>query len=208
MKPNIKALAISTSMVVCRDFRPRARDRSSGSAGHQHDKLAPDLSFSDDSSPNFPIAGKNLSDCLIAAQPRHAIFFGTANCWNTGCEAECLANLILKTRIRFTSWVVDLRSPSARSEPGIARYYRGYIPAIAVIDSAGQSSLRSRGRDLERARRYEQSAEAARLRAVGGNWFAPSWGEATGSHSPRANSCKAGAYSIGCVNITSCPLLN
>lgn len=101
-------------------------------------KLAPDLSFSDDSSPNFPIAGKNLSDGSIAADHTTVIFFGTANCWNSAREAERLVNLYPQYKDKIHFVVVDLRSPSVAQRALIARYYRGYIPTIAVIDSAGK----------------------------------------------------------------------
>jgi len=100
-------------------------------------KLAPGLSFSDDSSPNFPIEGKNLSDGSIAADQTTVIFFGTANCWNTAREAERLMQLYprYKDKIRFV--IVDLRNPSSGQRGLISHYYHGYIPTIAVIDSAG-----------------------------------------------------------------------
>lgn len=100
-------------------------------------KLAPNTSFTDDSSPNFPIEGRNLSDGSIATGHATAIFFGTANCWNTAREAERLVRLYpsYKDKIRFI--VVDLQHPSLAQRPLIARYYHGYIPTIAVIDSAG-----------------------------------------------------------------------
>jgi hypothetical protein len=69
MKPNIKALAISTSIVVSLIFalalatevpRPPATDL----------KLAPDLSFSDDSSANFPIEGKTCPTVRLPATMR------------------------------------------------------------------------------------------------------------------------------------------
>ncbi|HEX9147780.1 MAG TPA: hypothetical protein VF958_01340, partial [Thermoanaerobaculia bacterium] len=50
--------------------------------------LAPDLSFTDDSSANFPIRGENVSDGGIASDRPTVIFFGTAHCWNTNREAE------------------------------------------------------------------------------------------------------------------------
>ena len=100
-------------------------------------KLAPDLSFSDDSSPNFPIAGKNLSDGSIASDHATVIFFGTANCWNTAREAERLVQLYPRYKDKVHFVVVDLQSPSVAQRGLIARYYRGYIPTIAVIDSRG-----------------------------------------------------------------------
>jgi len=42
-------------------------------------KLAPQLSFDDDSSPNFPIRGENLSDGSGASGEATVIFFGTSN---------------------------------------------------------------------------------------------------------------------------------
>ena len=136
MKPNIKALAVSFSIVVSLIFAiALATEVPSPPATDL--KLAPDLSFSDDSSPNFPIAGKNLSDGSVATDHATVIFFGTANCWNTAREAERLVQLYprYKDKIRFV--VVDLRSPSLAQQPLIARYYHGYIPTIAVIDSRG-----------------------------------------------------------------------
>ena len=100
-------------------------------------RLAPDLSFSDDSSSNFPIVGKNLSDGSLANDHATVIFFGTANCWNTAREAERLVQLYPQYKDKVHFVVVDLRSPSTAQRGLIARYYRGYIPTIAVIDSRG-----------------------------------------------------------------------
>ncbi len=137
MKPNIKAIALSASIVASLIFAIALAAEVSGPPATDL-KLAPDLSFTDDSSPNFPIAGKNLSDASVAADHATVIFFGTANCWNTAREAERLVQLYprYKDKIRFV--VVDLRSPSIAQRALIARYYQGYIPTIAVIDSTGK----------------------------------------------------------------------
>jgi len=136
MKPNIKALAIFSSIAAVLIFTVVLAAEVTGPSATDL-KLAPDLSFSDDSSDNFPIEGKNLSDGSIANDQATVIFFGTANCWNTAREAERLVRLYpqYKDKIRFV--VVDLRSPSRAQRPLIVRYYHGYIPTIAVIDSAG-----------------------------------------------------------------------
>src|SRR5579862_3956809 len=136
MKANIKALAISTSIVVCLIFALALATEVPGPPATDL-KLAPDLSFSDDSSPNFPIAGKNPSDGSLANDRATVIFFGTANCWNTAREAERLVHLYPQYKDKIHFVVVDLRSPSAAQSGLIARYYRGAIPTIAVIDSAG-----------------------------------------------------------------------
>src|SRR6202161_1156617 len=137
MKPNAKTIAIVASVAVMLIFGVVLATEIPGPPATDL-KLAPDLSFSDDSSPNFPIAGKNLSDGSLAADHATVIFFGTANCWNTAREAERLVQLYprYKDKIRFV--VVDLRSPSLAQQALIARYYHGYIPTIAVIDSAGK----------------------------------------------------------------------
>src|SRR3984957_7949797 len=137
MKPNIKTIVISTSIVVCLVF-PIPPRRAPPAPPAPALKVAPDLSFSDDSSPNFPIEGKNLSDGSVASDHATVIFFGTANCWNTAREAERLVQLYprYKDKVRFV--VVDLRKPSLAQQALIDRYYRGYIPTIAVIDSAGK----------------------------------------------------------------------
>ena len=136
MKPNIKALAIAASVATMLIFGVVLATEVPGPPATGL-KLAPDLSFTDDSSSNFPIEGKNLSDGSIASDQATVIFFGTANCWNTAREAERLVNLYprYKDKIRFV--VVDLRSPSLAQQPLIDRYYHGYIPTIAVIDSTG-----------------------------------------------------------------------
>src|ERR1700691_4645914 len=136
MKPNIKALLASFSILAVLIFGIVLATEVTGPPATDL-KLAPDLSFSDDSSPNFPIAGKNLSDGSIAADHATVIFFGTANCWNTAREAERLVQLYPQYKDKIHFVVVDLRSPSLAQRPLITRYYQGYIPTIAVIDSRG-----------------------------------------------------------------------
>jgi hypothetical protein len=136
MKFTMKPLAVSVSLAVGLIFAVAfAAEIPGPPAGDL--KLAPNLSFSDDSSPNFPIEGKNLSDGAVAADHATVIFFGTANCWNTAREAERLVALYPQYKDKIHFVVVDLRSPSLAQQPLIARYYRGYIPTIAVIDSHG-----------------------------------------------------------------------
>jgi hypothetical protein len=137
MKPNTKALAVSASIVVTLIFAIALATEIPGPPATDL-KLAPDLSFSDDSSSNFPINGKNLSDGSITSDHATVVFFGTANCWNTAREAERLVNLYPQYKDKIHFVVVDLRSPSLAQQPLINRYYHGYIPTIAVIDSSGK----------------------------------------------------------------------
>jgi hypothetical protein len=100
-------------------------------------RLAPDLSFDDDSSPNFPIQGRNLSDGQGHTGEATMIFFGTSNCWNTAREAERLVKLYPQFRNRVHFVVVDLRNVAPAQKVLVSHYYRGYIPTITAIDSAG-----------------------------------------------------------------------
>ncbi|HXN12891.1 MAG TPA: hypothetical protein VN865_07300 [Candidatus Acidoferrales bacterium] len=136
MKPSAKTIAIVASVAVMLIFGVVLATEIPGPPATDL-RLAPELSFSDDSSPNFPIEGKNLSDGAVATDHATVIFFGTANCWNTAREAERLVQLYpqYKDKIRFV--VVDLRNPSVAQRALIARYYHGYIPTIAVIDRNG-----------------------------------------------------------------------
>jgi len=99
-------------------------------------QLAPDLSFTDDSSPNFPITGSGM-DSVPAAGRATVMFFGTSNCWNTAREAERLVKLYPQFKDRMDFVVVDLNHLSADQKPLVARYYRGAIPTIAVVDAKG-----------------------------------------------------------------------
>jgi hypothetical protein len=112
--------------------------RAAGARAASDLKLAPGLSFDDDSSPNFPIQGLNLSEASIARGQATVIFFGTSNCWNTAREAERLVKLYphFRDRIRFV--IVDLRNVAPEQQTLVTHYYRGYIPTITVIDSQGK----------------------------------------------------------------------
>jgi len=100
--------------------------------------LAPDLSFSDDSSSNFPIAGNSINDATVASDRATIMFFGTAHCWNTNREAERLVALYPRYRDKIDFVIVDVNHPSAAQLPLVVKYYHGYIPTIAVIDRKGE----------------------------------------------------------------------
>jgi hypothetical protein len=108
------------------------------SAGAASDlRLAPNLSFDDDSSPNFPVQGRNLSDGLGRPGEATVIFFGTSNCWNTAREAERLVKLYPQFRNRVYFVVVDLRNVSPAQQPLVSHYYHGYIPTVTALSSDG-----------------------------------------------------------------------
>ena len=100
--------------------------------------LSPALSFTDDSSPNFPIQAKDLADGTIAPDRPTIVFFGTSNCWNTAREAERLVELYPKYRSTVNFVVVDLNHSSPEQKVLAAKYYRGYIPTITILKANGQ----------------------------------------------------------------------
>jgi hypothetical protein len=107
--------------------------------------LAPNLSFTDDSSPNFPIQAKDIGDAAIARGRPTVIFFGTSNCWNTAREAERLVVLYPQYRDRVQFLVVDLKHPSPGQQRLADLYYRGYIPTLAIFDKSGRLVYDSAG---------------------------------------------------------------
>lgn len=100
--------------------------------------LARDLSFTDDSSPNFPIEGKDLADATVARGLPTVIFFGTSHCWNTAREAERLIALYPRYSDRVHFVVVDLRHATPAQQRLADQYYSGYIPTLAIFDKTGR----------------------------------------------------------------------
>ena len=109
-----------------------------GPGGARGLTLAPDLSFTDDSSPNFPIRGDDVDEGRIASDRPTAIFFGTAHCWNTAREAERFVALYRGHAAEARFVVVDLEHPSPDQKKLVARFYRGYIPHVTVLDRRGE----------------------------------------------------------------------
>jgi hypothetical protein len=131
LKTTTVSFAWALALVVQMTFCVHRAEAASGL------NLAPELSFDDDSSPNFPIQGQNLSEGSIASGEATVIFFGTANCWNTAREAERLVKLYPQFRNRIHFVIVDLRNVAPEQVPLVSHYYHGYIPTISAIDSSG-----------------------------------------------------------------------
>jgi hypothetical protein len=110
-----------------------------GPGGARNLTLAPNLSFTDDSSSNFPIRGENLEDGKIASDRPTAIFFGTSHCWNTNREAERFVALAAKEKDAVRFLVVDLDHPTRDQKALVSRFYQGYIPTLAFLDASGRT---------------------------------------------------------------------
>jgi len=100
-------------------------------------RLASGLSFTDDSSANFPIVGDHLDDADAGAGHATLLFIGTAHCWNTNREAERVVALypLFRDRMRFV--VIDVDHPSEAQRPLLDAHYHGLIPTVVVLDPRG-----------------------------------------------------------------------
>lgn len=145
-----------------------------GPGGAMNLILAPDLSFTDDSSGNFPIRGENLGDGRIASDRPTAIFFGTSHCWNTNREAERFVALAGKEKEAVRFLVVDLDHPSREQKALVSRFYRGYIPTLAFLDASGKAVYNRSGETA--SRRGDISGLEEILRKAAGSVPIPSPG--------------------------------
>jgi len=143
----ILALTIAAALAGA---APKASGADAGGATGL--SLAPGLSFTDDSSSNFPIRGENLGSGEIAAGLPTIVFFGTSHCWNTNREAERLVAFAAKHKDEVRFLVVDLDHPTRPQRKLMEAYYRGYIPTLAFLDRNGKAV-------------YDKSGETSRTRA-------------------------------------------
>jgi hypothetical protein len=142
-------LGVSLALAAGKESAPLAV-AGPGPGGAMKLALAPNLSFTDDSSSNFPIRGENLADGKIATDRPTAIFFGTSHCWNTNREAERFVALAGREKDAVRFLVVDLDHPSREQKPLVSRFYRGYIPTLAFLDASGKAVYNQSGETASR----------------------------------------------------------
>lgn len=133
----LSGVLIAVAFAMARGGEKAAQTAPAGPGGAKNLTLAPELSFTDDSSSNFPIRGENLQDGKIASDRPTIVFMGTSHCWNTNREAERLVSLYAKEKDAVRFLVIDLNSASAEQKPLVERYYSGFIPTLAVFDAKG-----------------------------------------------------------------------
>jgi hypothetical protein len=129
--------------------------------------LAPDLSFTDDSSNSFPIQGDSLGDAEFGKGRAAVVFFGASHCWNTNREAERLVALYPKFRDRVSFIVVDVNHPSEAQRPLLKAHYQGYIPTLVVFAPDG-TVLYARSGETADARGDSSALDALLSRATNG----------------------------------------
>ena len=146
---SMRTAVLAIAATVCLMAAAPAGAADSGGAAAL--SLAPGLSFTDDSSSNYPIRGDNLGAAELAAGRPTIVFFGTSHCWNTNREAERLVAFYAKHRDDARFLVVDLNHPSRAQKKLADAYYHGYIPTLAFFDSNGKVV-------------YDKSGETSRAR--------------------------------------------
>ena len=131
-------------VVLCTTIRPAIAADNLG--------LASGLSFTDDSSGNFPIVGDHLDDGDVARGHAALVFIGASHCWNTNREAERVVEIYPRFRDRVHFVIIDADHPSAAQRPLLDAHYHGMIPTVVVLDPNG-------------AVVYERAGETASTRA-------------------------------------------
>ncbi|MGH9315723.1 MAG: hypothetical protein ACRD1P_01250 [Thermoanaerobaculia bacterium] len=151
LSAGLAALSFAALLLASEWLVPALAVAPPGPGGATNLALAAGLSFTDDSSGNFPIRGEDLRDGRIASDRATAIFFGTSHCWNTNREAERFVALYRKVREAARFLIVDLNDPSPEQKALVARFYRGAIPTLAFLDRRGNAV-------------YDEAGETARQR--------------------------------------------
>jgi hypothetical protein len=161
-------LLAGASMLLAADKEVRALAAAGpGPGGARHLRLAPNLSFTDDSSADFPIHGEDLEDGRIASDRPTVIFFGTSHCWNTNREAERFVALAAKEKEAVRFLVVNLACPSRDQSALVSRFYRGYIPTLTVLDASGHVVYSNSGETSRRRGDTSGLAEILRKASSG-----------------------------------------
>src|SRR5262249_52061412 len=138
----------------------------SSADGADNLRLAPRLSFTDDSSDNFPIRGGHLEDADSRPGRATVMFFGAAHCWNTNREAERLVALYAKSHARVTFIIVDVNRPSPPQRPLLKTYYHGAIPTLVILARDG-GLLYAQAGETARTRGDTHALDSLIRRAVG-----------------------------------------
>jgi hypothetical protein len=108
-------------------------------------KLNPKLDYTSDSQDGPLITGSNMDTGIISGKPAYVIIYGEA-CYNSKRQARRTVDLYNKYKGRVQFVVVDLDQPLSAAQESLQKmYYRGYIPHVVVLDSAGTALYNSSG---------------------------------------------------------------
>jgi hypothetical protein len=156
----MRSLWLAVALVAIHGFG------SSSADGADNLRLAPGLSFMDDSSDNFPIRGDHLEDAESRPGQATVMFFGASHCWNTNREAERLVALYPKYHDRVSFIIIDVNRPSPSQRPLLKIYYRSSIPTLVILTRGG-ALLYAQAGETARTRGDTHALDSLITRAVG-----------------------------------------
>ena len=113
-------------------------------------RLNPKLDYTSDSQDGPLITGDNLQEGFVAGKPNYVIMYGEG-CYNSKRQAQRTVSLWQKYKDRVNFVVVDLDKSRSRAQKELVeKYYKGYIPHVMVLDSAG-ATLYNRSGEVDEA---------------------------------------------------------
>jgi thiol-disulfide isomerase/thioredoxin len=108
-------------------------------------KLNPKLDYSSDSQDGPLITGDHMDEGVVAGKPVYVIMYGEG-CYNSKHQARRTVSLYEKYKGRVQFVVVDLDHPLPPAQQQLQKkYYRGYIPHVVILDTAGAVLYNSSG---------------------------------------------------------------
>ena len=108
-------------------------------------KLNPKLHYDSDSNDGPLITGDNIDAGVIPGKPAYVILYGEG-CYNSKRQARSTVSLYEKYKGRVQFVVVDLDKKLSPAQQELqTKYYRGYIPHVVVLNSAGMALYNSSG---------------------------------------------------------------
>ncbi len=108
-------------------------------------KLNEHLDYSSDSQDGPLITGDHLEDGLANDRPSYVIIYGEG-CFNSKRQARRTVELYEKYKGKVQFVVVDMDKPrSAAQEDIVKRFYKGYIPQVAVLNRGGRIAYNASG---------------------------------------------------------------
>jgi hypothetical protein len=108
-------------------------------------KLNQKLDYSSDSQDGPLITGDNMEAGVAPGKPAYVILYGEG-CYNSKHQAKRTVSLYEKYKGRVQFIVIDLDHQLSPAQQQLQKkYYRGYIPHVVVLDSAGSALYNSSG---------------------------------------------------------------
>ncbi len=108
-------------------------------------KLNPKLDYTSDSEDGPLITGDSMHSGFVPGKPAYVIMYGEG-CFNSKRQARRTVGLYEKYKGRVQFVIVDLdHQLSSEQQQLKKKYFRGYIPHVVVVNTAGSALYNSSG---------------------------------------------------------------